>query len=58
MGDMKIHDRMLPLPRRLRNLINEIDCRIAHGADGTEHLKYVKNKLIELMEDYEIAMRL
>lgn len=29
----------------LISLRNEIDCRIEHGADGVEHLAYIKNFL-------------
>jgi hypothetical protein len=29
----------------LRELRNEIDCRIEHGADGAEHLRYIYDQL-------------
>lgn len=32
-------------PYELLNLRNEINCRIEHGADGEEHLRYVQSQL-------------
>ena len=36
------------LDRGLRELLNEVDCRIEHGAQSGGHLEYVRERLIEL----------
>lgn len=36
------------LVEQLESLLNEIDCRIEHGASGSGHLEYVRSKLYEM----------
>jgi hypothetical protein len=40
------------IEQMVRNLRNEVDCRIAHGAGG-EHMKYVHGKLNEMLREIE-----
>lgn len=37
--------RILKLRKAIRNLHNEVDCRIEHGADSGGHLEYVRDEL-------------
>ncbi len=40
------------IERRLELLLNEINCRREHGADGEEHLLYIEIELKEIINDY------
>lgn len=35
----------------IRDLHNEVDCRIEHGADSGGHLEYVRDRLASLLDD-------
>ena len=37
----------------VQKLINEIDCRIEHGASESGHMKYIKDKLTEIIRPEE-----
>ena len=41
--------------QQLRALRNEVNCRREHGASGAEHLKYVEDKLTEILDIEPIA---
>ncbi len=38
------------IERRLELLLNEINCRREHGADGEEHLLYIEIELKEIIK--------
>lgn len=38
-------DRVEELERERRGLLNEVDCRIEHGAESGGHLEYVRERL-------------
>lgn len=41
----KALDRVEELERERRGLLNEVDCRIEHGAESGGHLEYVRDRL-------------
>lgn len=41
------------LSRKLRELRNEVNCRLEHGADGRGHLLYVQDRLGEIIKELE-----
>lgn len=36
--------------QRLRQLKNEVNCRVEHGADGSKHLRYIEEELASILE--------
>tara|TARA_B110000967_G_scaffold119437_1_gene122124 strand:- start:352 stop:513 length:162 start_codon:yes stop_codon:yes gene_type:complete len=41
----------LELKQAIRNLRNEVNCRIEHGANSGGHLDYVQNELDEILKE-------
>lgn len=41
-------DVLIKMAAKLFSLANEIDCRIEHGAECSEHLKYIHNQIKEM----------
>ena len=41
----------LEIEQAIRNLRNEVNCRIEHGANSGGHLDYVQNELDEILKE-------